>query len=245
MILYKYRSMKDPYLEDVILNQNIYFSAPRKFNDPFDFYPVINIVGTKKDVTACRKRIVQDNYPSYDRNQIKAEIKEFRKRTPNLQKFMDNIDIKKELDHFKTYCLSKTQKSILMWSHYANEHKGICLGFESVVGSTFGNAKEVNYDKNRYNINWLLQDRDKQLINSLYHKSIDWAYEKERRIIYPDHPGKQSYQPNELKEVIFGDKITDKDRQLMLVWLNKLEHKPILLQASLHPTKYEMKIDYY
>lgn len=42
------------------------------------------------------------------------------------------------------YCFTKSEDNILMWSHYANEHKGICLEFDHSDPDLFTAAK-VNY----------------------------------------------------------------------------------------------------
>ena len=40
-------------------------------------------------------------------------------------------------------CLSACDNSILMWSHYADEHKGFCIGFNnSLVASIEGIMQE-------------------------------------------------------------------------------------------------------
>ncbi|MDQ1185456.1 DUF2971 domain-containing protein [Agrobacterium larrymoorei] len=44
--------------------------------------------------------------------------------------------IKKELSaSFGIVCLSETWKEPLMWGHYADSHRGICLGFEVEAGA--------------------------------------------------------------------------------------------------------------
>ena len=80
-------------------------------------------------------------------------------------------------------CFSKRWRSPLMWSHYADRHKGMALIFDikdDVV-------KEVKYRKNRVNI-----DVEKDLLNKGINNSVadkilatkysQWSYEEELRV---------------------------------------------------------------
>ena len=83
--------------------------------------------------------------------------------------------------------LSRTYKSLLMWSHYAESHKGFVIGFDdkhpffhekALKGLTNG-LNAVIYSSLRPKI----ETNDK----SKYHeilccKSIDWSYEEEVRL---------------------------------------------------------------
>ena len=80
-------------------------------------------------------------------------------------------------------CFSRTWKNPVLWSHYADKHKGVCLGFE-VSGEVL---MPVKYTKNRLNIDIEgLHDRgklDKQVMGKLLRtKYLDWSYEREVRV---------------------------------------------------------------
>ena len=97
-------------------------------------------------------------------------------------------------------CFSKRNDSILMWSHYANNHKGVCLEFERPIDNEF---KNVVYTNNRPKINYydciasyLAHDILKKeidvdnfkytddLLKPFYTKSLDWEYEQEVRCVF-------------------------------------------------------------
>ena len=91
-------------------------------------------------------------------------------------------------------CFSKCWNSILMWSHYADKHKGMCLGFEIHGGFT-----KVQYAEDRPDICKLVQDINKQvgqgridlgqipvdgkeaILKILRSKFVGWSYEEEIR----------------------------------------------------------------
>lgn len=96
-------------------------------------------------------------------------------------------------------CFSKTNSSILMWSHYGDKHTGVCLEFD-VDEKEF---KKVKYSKKRvkFDIYKILQTvlslvlsgvdvslSDKELENkfleAFYTKSKEWSYENEYRCFY-------------------------------------------------------------
>ncbi len=79
-------------------------------------------------------------------------------------------------------CFTKDWHNPLMWSHYGDKHKGVCLGFD--INNTI--LKEVIYREKRIQFN---VDMDlygggitEELIEDLLrYKYIDWKYEDEVR----------------------------------------------------------------
>lgn len=82
---------------------------------------------------------------------------------------------------------STNKKSLLMWSHYARNHKGYCLVYK--VNST-NNLFQVIYKKDRLkenincNLNFKSEENIKNLSTYLRTKPKEWRYEKEYRLIY-------------------------------------------------------------
>ena len=76
-------------------------------------------------------------------------------------------------------CFSKCWRNPVLWSHYAEEHKGICLGFDVPESC----LHEVKYVPERLQFEQLIPD-DGQLQHLLRTKFKDWRYEAEyRRIV--------------------------------------------------------------
>ena len=71
-----------------------------------------------------------------------------------------------------------------MWSHYANDHKGICLEFAN-DNPLIKHARPVHY-KNDYP-EWTPQNfvlnTDANVLELVLTKAMDWSYEREWRII--------------------------------------------------------------
>jgi hypothetical protein len=81
-------------------------------------------------------------------------------------------------------CLSKSWRAILMWAHYGDNHKGLCLGFE-IDDTPF--LSKIEYVSKRLP-SWI--DFSEKLggveepmpTKSLNVKHRGWRYEKERRL---------------------------------------------------------------
>jgi hypothetical protein len=87
---------------------------------------------------------------------------------------------------FGILCFSESIKDPVLWSHYADSHKGIALGFDYLMGPSI---LEVNYNPDRVtvDVNEFFNMPEKQqikLVNSvLSSKAPSWAYEKEYRVL--------------------------------------------------------------
>ena len=85
-------------------------------------------------------------------------------------------------------CFSEIHDSILMWSYYANSHKGICIEYDlsklpkNPTNQLIVNAlTKVQYSPNR--IDCLHGDAEDNVVNILTSKSDVWSHEHEWRII--------------------------------------------------------------
>ncbi|HHQ4775508.1 TPA: DUF2971 domain-containing protein [Aeromonas veronii] len=113
-------------------------------------------------------------------------------------------DVKKLLKHCISsvgiISLSETHRNLLMWAHYADEHKGFCIGVKNsylenngplqpVLESTpiYDSPIKVRYDTERFDFNNVSSSSIELFKNILTHqltvKSDDWMYEKEYRSI--------------------------------------------------------------
>lgn len=86
-------------------------------------------------------------------------------------------------------CFSKNMNEILMWSHYANNHRGVCLEFEITNEETIkGQLININYDNDLTTIDNVERTSSGHLslnVTSngkfLATKFKNWSYEEELR----------------------------------------------------------------
>jgi Protein of unknown function (DUF2971) len=96
----------------------------------------------------------------------------------------------------------------LMWSHYGDQHKGVCIGY-SVPAKAAGNLHKISYGGSRLiaaSAVAAMLDGDEEARRKvddavLTKKAIDWRYEREWRLIGPRGPQDS---PLEMEEVVFG-----------------------------------------
>jgi hypothetical protein len=87
-------------------------------------------------------------------------------------------------EKFGLICMSRTWQSPVMWAHYGDKHKGVCLGFDVVDTAPI----EVQYTSDRLTHllgeNPTLSDLDINAIQELMTtKYQDWSYEREWRFV--------------------------------------------------------------
>lgn len=205
--VYKYYSneVKEEFLRCVLIDSDFYLSSPTSFNDPFD-----TTARVKKDfpVGSLRKKIksvVIKNYPKFSQNRVNDEVNNLmveHKENPNRIKNL----LKDMLSLIGVSCFSKTHKNILMWSHYANHHKGIVLEFDVIEDpATLSNLLEIDYSEDYPDYDYLSSNQKESYMKILTTKSKSWKYEEEWRMIHLDAAENyQKFEPSALTSVIFG-----------------------------------------
>lgn len=216
MLLYKYSDWNNEYTKENLKHNRLYFNIATNFNDPFDMYPSYQILKRKIFNIQQRKYLQQKRY--------------YKKRDANIQStVMSNKSIlktalismryNKNLSKYGITCFSEDNANMLMWSHYASNHSGICLGFDIPLDNIplFLNNNlyykmkllNINYTSTRPILPLLQKNLTYENILPIFRdKNSDWQYEKEHRLLLlgseKSFPSCLTYNPQYLKEVILG-----------------------------------------
>lgn len=160
----------NPIIRD-ILSDSLTFSNPANFNDPMD--PILRAwINIQKLETSCK----QDKklYDSVEKI-IKSNIRMSCLATPDSNKKWRIVHESDIVD-----C------SLLMWSHYADMHKGLCIEYK-IPPKTLEKYNDENHllkwCKVRYRAEKTMCDYI-TLDNALLAKADCWKYEEESRLIY-------------------------------------------------------------
>lgn len=268
-MLYKYASwQKDDEANRTkknIKDSKLYFNTPDSFNDPFDSLPSYNIIPESR--YKLLNLFAKENYDKLSTAIIDEAFK-----------FSDSAvsSILKDIDYTKLHttkrgitCFSRDKANILMWSHYADNHSGVCLGFdidesdehlekffdESKNRHLFPHGKAcrlfpmkyVSFDE-RPSID-ISDEEDSCLMKILTYKSDLWKYEQEVRIIVHSYdqiifPRTLYYRPDCLKEIICGANMTLKTFIRLKNFVEKLPtaNNISIFVATLSETSYELTI---
>ena len=182
-ILYKYSSIDDA--AKIIESRKMKITKPSNFNDPFDctipnidfsfeeiekyFLLKVNIFMSKMS-----QQILNENKKDY--NNFIIELKTDFNNSFNADLLSELLSIRKDwniyIDKYKILSLSKSNKNILMWSHYAKMHNGVVLGFDfNKDKNIYKRLQPVKYDKEL--------KITKDFFNSLFKYLIDDAINSE------------------------------------------------------------------
>ncbi len=119
------------------------------------------------------------------------------------------------VDTFRVCCFSKINDNLLMWSHYADSHRGLCVEYELDTETYKSRVMHVRYqtampalETIRLHPNGTLSVNIDEEARIFLTKSEDWAYEQECRIIIiskePSEKGRLAAAPAPLSAVYFG-----------------------------------------
>lgn len=114
------------------------------------------------------------------------------------------------------FCLTENVRSVLMWSHYANNHYGIAIRFsftDQIEGGLIPLFK-VRYREERAMLRAFFggEDQAESIMNALCTKAKFWDYEREWRFIEPEGAGKIiHFEPKVVTGVVLGAKTLDAD----------------------------------
>ena len=146
---------------------------------------------------------------------------------PNDQREI-HAKLRKHFSTYKVFCLSERLESVLMWSHYADHHRGIVVQLACLeeVDSSWSVARPVIYSERMPR--FLDQEELRQILTgyaeprrevvaerTIFSKALDWQYEREWRIYIPsDNTDDEfiNFHPQELAAIYFGCRSLDADR---------------------------------
>lgn len=147
---------------------------------------------------------------------VDPSIKQFKKYKEDYDYLLDSI---------KIGCLTTKNDNTLMWSHYADKHRGICIEYD--IGKIYEKDNLI-INKVNYNIpiitnksiadNEILEiDNINRLIELFSIKSNEWKYEKEYRILYYDKERKKDGVLIDcpIKSICFGTETSEDDKNLI------------------------------
>lgn len=202
--LYRYRAInsnepiEDNKHIDALKKDKIYLTNPYYFNDPYDSAFSIDMELFKNILIKNAERQIKENIIKLELEKGNKDINQFE----NIEDIYDyiNVDLSKadpifnmnlpffydeiiKQIKFKISCFCKNHNSILMWSHYANQHQGFCIEYNTskIEEKILEKIYPVFYHETFFPLIETGTLNDKKF-NSLI-KYKDWKYEHEWRLI--------------------------------------------------------------
>ena len=246
--LYKYRNF-DLFALRMLTNSNVYFSDPARFNDPLDCKPelsvdidIASLEGLLMRMTPESSRLLRKCRGAADFLVEPEEQTEYY-FSAVVSSVKDTLFAK--MGKIGVLSLAESWNCPLMWSHYGDQHKGICLGFDSSQTSGVV-VKKVDYEGARCIkcsdlINCFVDGNTESLERIketfFFTKANDWKYEREWRVTN-DKSGEEESSPFELKEVYFGMRCDDAVKTAVL----NLKHNRELDYYEISPEPGDFKL---
>jgi hypothetical protein len=192
---------------NVIEDLKIRFSPLRSLNDPFESSPLIDASFEKEFL---REKIETESEALWDKASPEEQNVENRKFLDKIKaELLNNLDVNvtptrmgKELvdqfgSSFGVLSLSRTNHSLLMWSHYATRGKGFLIGFDESHpffraldhADVVRKPEPVTYTSVRKPVD---RKNDGYYTQLLCRKPLEWAYEEEERIFRSEIPSSES-----------------------------------------------------
>ncbi len=202
--LFKYRSF-GTYTLRMVSEAEVFFAKPSTFNDPFDCNPTVFVDVEWKDVERLWKSIALKqmgkekaidaiNHYRYGATEDGGTHDDGGNGSQIYTRFLvRDIEafVKTRFKEHGVLSLASHWDNPLMWSHYANEHRGICIEYRT-EDHRCDMLGPVNYQSSRYLkvsdlIEWLLRRsssiKAKIFDQYFFAKAPQWKYEKEWRVV--------------------------------------------------------------
>ena len=143
-------------------------------------------------------------------------------------------------NRFSYFCMAEKPNNILMWSHYADSHKGVCFKFDLLQDlDTFLITIPVDYNSDYPEFDTLNGNPSKIIIR----KSPYWSYEKEHRTIKVNSPGLHKINKNALVGIIFGCRTSAEDKNEIKRLVKQNEFNDVQFsEAKVNPNAYQLDI---
>jgi hypothetical protein len=216
-LLYKYYPYNE-YLLEMLFTKKAWFSKPDSFNDPFDCHLNFDPKIPQDMYERClRWQLKREGRSQYQIDEdIKTLISEDGVVNEDAKHIIDGIagstlDVIKRIG---VWCLTESNVDVTMWAHYADNHKGLCLGLSISIEAS---PEKVSYVAEAPKVNFSELMNDKQDDNEfkwIFSKHQDWRNEKEWRVVFPE--GNRLWPiPGRIRTVTFGLYMDESKRRVI------------------------------
>lgn len=235
-MLYKFHRVND-YLFKLITNSSFWFANSHDFNDPFDMRFASNLSFDEN----VNEVLVENELSSVDFSKLDINKEQLRS---HLLSELEGFDPKTLLNYFVHQgfqnmgmcCFSKAFDNILLWSHYTEGHKGVCIEFDQEKLERIEKTVLIEMD---YSDDFPTAKEGIEL-RTAFRKSRCWEYEKEYRIIYPTKAS-VPFPKESIKRIIFGARTeTEEIHKICDLIKNNGYENVSFVKADIHPFQYKL-----
>jgi hypothetical protein len=232
VVLYKYRRWNVNAVR-ILLFGELYYAKPSAFNDPFDFCLTMRTDGTEHQWFEFLTELVGPE-------EAGRVIGNGRWSLPEFQTQIRENMIQRQM-RAGVFCMSRKSDDVLMWSHYADSHRGVCIEFSWDVERTA--TFDVDYVDEVPELSIFDSDWRDRVLKLLYTKSQRWSYEEEVRHIRKEGPGTVRVPRDCITAVITGCQMPASDVEGIEAIVKQSLPSAVVRRATAANDSFELVID--
>ena len=242
-VIYKYRDWDNHNHQKILQENKIYLSSPRDFEDNLDCnvperFPI------KEELYDFFLEKSKEENPAVSRQEHRAFARYWSKHSPLANPAL----LKKQIeyynnefnDRFGVCSLTADSENPDMWKKYANDSKGICIGFDSSkLFGVIGGGGEVIYEDQLPTIDFINDDFKTKHGKNIFFKESKWSFEKEYRLhkFWEKPPAldeRNILMPADcIVEIILGKNISDENKKEITELINKKYPKAPIIHSTI------------
>lgn len=240
--LWKYREWdKDGHTRDMIVQGDVYYASPKTLNDPFEFRWLEQLPKTRAERVRYAKEMCAKIGPNDSISRRRAQFLHIMSDLEQLSEERKNGRGPTRANiALGVFCVSSLRDNVLMWSHYAKNHKGVCVGIRA-DGLTGKRFLPVQYRETVPVLDaWTyIQTDNNSFVEVSLVKAIDWKYEDEWRSV--NTVGVHHF-PECVDQVIIGALASDQTRAAVHEAVAAAPQEIEVFNARLSNSRYQLDI---
>lgn len=248
--LYKYRALPPESdqagrerFEQLLLHNQLWMSKVEAFNDPFEGQATYEVpyVGVALRQQWERKF----RHMGFTSAQARAMVKSDDVARPERLAVRGQRALDIVLSKMGMCALSANPTSPLLWAHYAQSHTGVCVQLNPAADLDALLPTMVEYSEEYPVLRDILEPPEQRKVLPFLRKSLDWAYEREWRLIEQGRANfLRAFKPSAMGAVILGLRMSEADKSYVLDLMDQRERaygvRPVIYQAHRHPRHYRL-----
>lgn len=259
---YKYRSLQSPFTKSIFEKAEIFYAAPKDFNDPFDCNLRVHTNGsTDQDWEEYFDKLIALD-PSATAALQQAKREKWWNTQPGFKDSLGKAQHQKHYEQSSVFCFAKKGNSIPMFSYYADGHCGVAVEFQfddlhvpcgvpsidptqpTILYDNKIVFRDVEYPSSYPELNYHKVYGTDQLLRSLlFTKHHEWSHEEEFRIFRRNVPASSvQFDKSLLTRIVFGCKAKQDQVDLVRGWIVDWPTDVVLSKAEIVPHQFDLVI---
>jgi len=221
---------------------------PSQFNDPFEAKPRYQPPQSGKEARAIRTRLINLTVSQGLKRKDAEKLVSQRMSDPSFFEEVLGNSASKSYQEVRACCFTVSNKNLLFWAHYANSHKGFCVGFDATI-LPVSMAYKIQY-KDQYPSVSYPPYYDQQDLKPLLVKSDVWSYEEEYRTLLvkearvSPHDNESFFlSENSITDIYLGSMMNKENQKELLKIISQSRFEPKIWLAKLSKTSYQIEFE--